>query len=184
MFCQFLLYRKMVQSYIYIHSFFSYYLSSCSIKSHSIMFPVLYGRTSLHIHSKCNSLAFPLSRLKKNLASTLLKLNSPSFLLMSVTRASPVQLHPWNLSLPDSHIQLAHIWANFPAVAQEPIHCLCSCATPLWPMGCDHLSGDLLGWPPTWSLPSYSPPSSLPSADMILIKWKLIHCVLASIYHR
>ena len=42
--------------YMYIHSFFSYYLPSFSIARDLIQFPVLYSRTSLLIHSKCNSL--------------------------------------------------------------------------------------------------------------------------------
>ena len=47
---QFMLYSKVTQSYIYIHTFpFLYYLPSWSI-------PVLYNGTSSIIHSKCNSL--------------------------------------------------------------------------------------------------------------------------------
>ena len=48
-----------IYTYIYIHThtlFFSYYLLSCSITSDWIEFPVLYSRTSLLIHSKCNGL--------------------------------------------------------------------------------------------------------------------------------
>ena len=52
--CQFLLYSKVTQLYIYMHSFshtiFHHVLSQV------IGFPVLYSRTSLLIHSKCNSL--------------------------------------------------------------------------------------------------------------------------------
>ena len=55
--CQFLLYSKAIQSYIYIHTlFFSYCFPACSIQRDSIQFPVLCSRTSLLIHSKCNSL--------------------------------------------------------------------------------------------------------------------------------
>ena len=59
MLCQFLLYSKVTQSYIYIHTntfFFSYYLPLCSIPREWIQFPVLYSRNSLLIHSKCNGL--------------------------------------------------------------------------------------------------------------------------------
>ena len=65
MLCQFLLYSKVTQSYIhtyiyiyiYIYTFFfSYYLPSCSNSRDWIQFPVLYSRTSLLIHSKCNTL--------------------------------------------------------------------------------------------------------------------------------
>ena len=45
---------KVTQSSIHIHTFFSYYLLSCSITSHWISFFVLYSRTSLLIRSKCN----------------------------------------------------------------------------------------------------------------------------------
>ena len=46
-----------IHTYIYTHTlFFSYYLLSCSITSDWIEFPVLYSRTSLLIHSKCNGL--------------------------------------------------------------------------------------------------------------------------------
>ena len=55
-FCQFLLYHNVTQLYIYIHSFLSYYLPSCSITSDWLEFPVLYSRTSLLIHPKRNSL--------------------------------------------------------------------------------------------------------------------------------
>ena len=54
MFCQFLLYGKVIQLYIYTF-FFSRYLPSCSITFHR-MFPVLYSRTSLLVHSRCKCL--------------------------------------------------------------------------------------------------------------------------------
>ena len=53
-FCQFLLYTKVIQSYIHIF-FFSFYPPSCSITSDQIQFLVLYSRISLLIYSKCNS---------------------------------------------------------------------------------------------------------------------------------
>ena len=57
MFCQFLLYSKVSQTYTHINIFFSsHYLPTCSITSDQIQFPVLYSRISLVIHSKCNSL--------------------------------------------------------------------------------------------------------------------------------
>ena len=63
MLSQFLLYNKVTQSYvfvciyIYTHTFlFSYYVPSCSVTRDWIWFSVLYRRTSLLIHSKCNSL--------------------------------------------------------------------------------------------------------------------------------
>ena len=57
MLCQFLLYKKMIQSYIYIYTFiFLYYLPSWFIPRSWIQFPVLYSRTSLFIHSKYKSL--------------------------------------------------------------------------------------------------------------------------------
>ena len=49
MLCQFLLYSKGTQSYIYTHT-------SCSVQRDWIWLPVLYSRTRLLIHSKCNSL--------------------------------------------------------------------------------------------------------------------------------
>ena len=61
MLCQFLLYSKVTQSYIYTHAytcifFFWYCLPSCYITSDWTQFPVLYNKTSFLIHSKCNSL--------------------------------------------------------------------------------------------------------------------------------
>ena len=50
MFCQFLLYSKVTQLYVYIHSF-SHYLLPCPL----IVLCAIH-RTSLLIHSKCNSL--------------------------------------------------------------------------------------------------------------------------------
>ena len=56
MFCQFLLYSRVTQSYTHIHSFSSNYFPPYSIPRDWIEFPVLYSRTSLLIHSKCNNL--------------------------------------------------------------------------------------------------------------------------------
>ena len=63
--CQFLLYSIVNQLYVYMFVFvcttlfFSHCLQSCSIPKGWIEFPVLYSRTSLLIHSKCNSLHLP-----------------------------------------------------------------------------------------------------------------------------
>jgi len=54
--CQFLLYSKVTQSYVYLYIFFSCYLPSCSTPWDRILSSLLYSRTSLLIHSKCNSL--------------------------------------------------------------------------------------------------------------------------------
>ena len=51
---RFLLYSKVTQSYTYIHSLS--YIPSRSIPRDRMYFPMLYSRTSLLIHSKCNSL--------------------------------------------------------------------------------------------------------------------------------
>ena len=53
-FCPFPLYSTVSQSRIYTYAFFSHYPPSCSVASDQIQFPVLYGRISLLIHSKCN----------------------------------------------------------------------------------------------------------------------------------
>ena len=53
MLCQLLLYTTATQPYIF---FFSYYLPSYSIPRDWTEVPVLYSRTSLLIHSKCNTL--------------------------------------------------------------------------------------------------------------------------------
>ena len=53
MWYQFLLYSKVTQSYTHIHSFS--FLPSLSIPKDWIQILVLYSRTSLLIHSKCNS---------------------------------------------------------------------------------------------------------------------------------
>ena len=55
MFCQFLLYSKVAQSYTHTHTHIIL-LILYSIISDQMQFPVLYSRTSLLIHSKCNSL--------------------------------------------------------------------------------------------------------------------------------
>ena len=57
-FCQFLLYSKVTQSYIDVHSFFPHSPPSRFIPSDWIEFPVLYSRTSWLIHSQCKSLHF------------------------------------------------------------------------------------------------------------------------------
>ena len=54
MLCQFLLYSS--DLVIHMYTSFFYYLPSCSITSDWIGFPELYNKTSLLIHSKCNSL--------------------------------------------------------------------------------------------------------------------------------
>ena len=59
---QFLLYRIVTLSYMYIYMyifFFSYYLLIRSIPRVQIQFLVLQSRTSLLINSKCNSLYLP-----------------------------------------------------------------------------------------------------------------------------
>ena len=70
---QFMLYSIVTQSYIYIHCFFSYCLPSLPIPRDWTQFPVLYSRTSLPIHSKCNSLHLP----TPNSPSIPLPLHSP-----------------------------------------------------------------------------------------------------------
>ena len=54
MLCQFLLYSKVTQLYSYIHSFLFFPL--WFIPGNWIYIPVLYCKTTLFIHSKCNSL--------------------------------------------------------------------------------------------------------------------------------
>ena len=54
MLCQFLLYSKVTQSYIY--TFFKCFFPSWSMPGDWIQFTELYSRTLLFIHSKCNSL--------------------------------------------------------------------------------------------------------------------------------
>ena len=56
MVCHFLLYSKAIYIYTF---FFLYYLPSWSTPRYWIYFPMLYNRTSLIIHSKCNSLHLP-----------------------------------------------------------------------------------------------------------------------------
>ena len=54
--CQFLLYSKVTQSHIYIHSFFSYHPPSSYSPRYWTQFPVLYSGSSLPVHPKYNSL--------------------------------------------------------------------------------------------------------------------------------
>ena len=69
------------KSYICTHIFFfSYYPPSCSITNDWIEFPVLHGRTSLLIHSKCNNLHLPLFTTTERfntLLNVLLEMNCP-----------------------------------------------------------------------------------------------------------
>ena len=55
MLCSFLLYSKVIQLYIYIHSF-SYSFPLWFITGYWIQFPVLYSRALLFIHALHNSL--------------------------------------------------------------------------------------------------------------------------------
>ena len=61
---QFLLYRIVRQSHMY-----TYYLSSWSLPSDGIQFLMLYSRTSLLIHSKCNQFASTNPKLHIHLTS-------------------------------------------------------------------------------------------------------------------
>jgi len=84
MFCQFPLYSKATQSYIYTHSF-SYIIFHRGLFPRDwIEFPVLDSRTSLLIHSKGNSLHLPTpnSHPSHSLPSPLATI---SLLLMSVS---------------------------------------------------------------------------------------------------
>ena len=68
--------------YIHIHIyifFFSYYLLSCSVPKDWIESPVLHGRTSLLMHSECNSLHLP----------------------------TPVSFPPWSLAECDASVKAA-----------------------------------------------------------------------------
>ena len=56
MLCQFLLYSKVTQSYIYIYIPFPILSSIIVYPKRLDTVPVLYSKTSLHIHSKCNNL--------------------------------------------------------------------------------------------------------------------------------
>ena len=56
MFCLFLLYSKVTQLHTCIHSFKKYSFLLWFIPGDQIWFPVLYSRTSLSVHSKCNGL--------------------------------------------------------------------------------------------------------------------------------
>ena len=56
MFCQFLLYSKVTQSYIYIHIYILFLTLSSVMFHHNWLDIQLYSRISLLIHSKYNSL--------------------------------------------------------------------------------------------------------------------------------
>ena len=55
--CQLLLYSKVTQLHIYVHSFSHIILHHVPSRDY-IYFPVLYSRMSLLIHSECNSLNY------------------------------------------------------------------------------------------------------------------------------
>ena len=94
--------------YIYT-SFFSYYLPSYSITSDWTEFPVLYNRTSLLLHSKCNGLH-------------LLNASSPS---IPLPPSPPWQLQVCSLCLWVSHRQIpydtTYMW-NLKYGANEPVY--------------------------------------------------------------